>query len=315
MMIECDQSVLGSNAVRVLCDYLCKTMNVPATALEKLVLVSEAGFGSAVHTLQAQAASAQGYTNNSFYTAVGKTIPRKLSDGTVVSTIVCRQELVQAVFIGIESKKHIAEWHPVSQQGWYVLHHEFGHALDNFLRSDASDSGATMSTLQQIGEHYTGLLLSEFAASFHSGHAMSAEVYNDEIRSTAETLTKMLVEIEDKKRHFSPASSPLFPLAATVSQTMWLTLAQYAKVFGSRTSNEVLRAGELVYWEGANPRSIAVLESFRGELEAIRELYPNWTANVDSQLFACWDELCLANGYTFEFWPTGEEEFYFIPTT
>jgi hypothetical protein len=288
-------------------------MKVPPGALEKLVLAGEAEFGPAVLSAQALVSSTEGYTNNSYYTAVGKTIPRKLVDGAVTSTIICRQELIQAVFIGIESKKPIDEWQPVPQQGWYVLHHEVGHALDHHQRCDAHVSSEKFTSLRQIGGHYTDMLLSEFAASFHSGHAMAPAVYADEIRSTTETLTEMFVEIEEKKCQHAAGSSSLFSLAATVSQTMWLTLVQYAKIFGSRAVNDSLKSQPLVYWVDANPETIAALESYGEALESIRVHYPNWTDDTIGQLIDHWEDLCDANGYAFEFSPTGSEEFYFNP--
>ncbi len=286
-------------------------MKVPPGALEKLVLASEAEFGSCVHSAQAVVSSTEGYTNNSYYTAVGKTIPRKQSDGTVTSTIICRQELVQAVLLSIVSEKPIGDWDLVSQQGWYVLHHEVGHALDYHQRRDADVSSEKFTSLRQIGDHYIDLLLTEFAASFHSGHAMVPAVYADEINSTTETLAKMFVEIEGKKRQYAAGSSSLFSLAATVSQTMWLGLVQYAKIFGSRSVNDLHKSQPLVYWVGANPETIATLEGYDGALESLRKAYPNWTADIADQLFECWENLCDANGYAFQFRTPGSEEFYF----
>src|SRR4051812_28674377 len=173
MQVEFKSGIDRERATTVV-EGVAALLEIPESAIERVIIADR--YGEAIAEVLGQP-GAKTHTDTRDMQGVGKTVPRRNTDGKVTSEIVLPTAVVEEA-LGHDAPDFRGD--PLSaERCYYVIGHELGHAKDYAARGvvhpQAVDTGRPF---RLEGHHrYCGrLLLEEYFACTHSGPLVSGRL-------------------------------------------------------------------------------------------------------------------------------------------
>jgi hypothetical protein len=256
----------------------------------------------------------QSLTKSEDYICVGKTMSRRLEDGSIKSSCVLLAGIINEVLGVCIENKDFREWNLMEKQALYVIYHEFGHCMDakyRFQESKREVRGEDkLFRIKNVFRYYSAILADELAACVFSANIMTGEVFELELQNTKAVILNNLKGLEAQKEEYRTDNSKLYELAFSVSGLFWLVLIQYAKLIGNKIGNKKLEKSTIDVWDGASDKTAQILTVFGNNLSKYWRDYPNWNRDFHNSLFDAWNSLALEHGYYFIESPAADSLFW-----
>jgi hypothetical protein len=268
-----------------------RRLALESDAVERVIIASPDKYGQAIARIR----PGSGYTENNIAVGVGKTIPR-VSAGRVVSDIALQTCIFESL-VPVWSEVPTPEsWDPEQQLFIYVVGHEFGHARDHLLRSDAfewDDPRPHDFSIQNAANYYASIVLTDFAACLNASSMMTQGLFKWELIEA----TKRIVSYkQDATKYLSARDTYNRRVVAhVVCQYAWVTMLELAKLYGHAKGNTAIRTAV------QNPERSLVNENCVGNvLDGYGEAYPNWNSELQIQeLISVWEKYVSLVGVKF----------------
>lgn len=282
---------------------LCRQhVELPAGAIDLVVIADEAQFGPTVYELQDAAGQRREYTDRGLNLAVGKTIPFRLTPETVTSRVVLLTNIVFEALTPILAGRAPHEWQVSEQTCFSIICHEWGHGKDNRIRR-ADDDPQLFEGPFRIGEYadyYGSIMMGEVAACALSAGAMTEAVYDLEATQWRELAEQALAAVTAVRIAYQGgAAAKLGQLQTHAAHAFWTICVQYAKLIASAAANPALPQSEPEMWAGAPAGARAALADLAAQVRRMWAAYPNWNEEFSAAFFRAWDALAQTHGYEF----------------
>jgi hypothetical protein len=256
--------------------------------IDRVFIVSPDRFGAAV----ARICPGTIHTNTETMVSAGKTLPRRV-DTRIVSDIVFQSSLFEDLAEVLSDPPASTQWDIDQQKASYIICHEFGHALDYYLRSDVAsvpDPRARPFSIKETSEFYGQIVLTEYAACRNTALAMTNALFHNEMQEAEQRLRECTHQVN----HYLLNPGELTPraLAQFACQGAWFPMVEFAKFYGYASAKPEYREAvlglETIVANGA-PLGDA--------LDRIGSSYPNWNiSNHINELTSIWHSYaCLSN--------------------
>lgn len=272
MRLECDieglvpQPILFEFFERVL-RHSSHRVSFDTALIDRVFIVSPDRFGAAVATIRPGTT----YTNTETMVSAGKTLSRRV--GTrIVSDIVYQSSLFEDLAEVLGDPPASTQWDIDQQKASYIICHEFGHALDYYLRNDVAsvpDPRARLFSIKETSDFYGEILLTEYAACRNSALAMTNALFHNEMQEAGQRLRECIHQV----KHYLLYPEKLTPraLAQFVCQGAWFPMVEFAKFYGYASANAEYRKAVLELETG-----VANGAPLGDALDRIGSSYPNW---------------------------------------
>lgn len=282
---------------------LClRFIDLPEGSLDTLVIADPENFGAAVYEYQDETGHTRRYTDRGHYQAVGKTIPKRMPDETVTSTVIINMQIMDRLIEEFEGGAPYEDWDPQSRLWLYLIVHELGHCKDNYLTRSCEDNPFNFEdefSVRAVAKYNVFILLSEFTACVLSARAAGPDVQQHMIDEWHQSMTELLDAIENQRTDYVSGYIGLRQLADSVAHSFWAFTVQYAKLVGHSIGNsDAMPASE---WNGARPEISELLKDLAAELRRLWDKYPSWPdeSEIINRLLPFWHRFTEAYGYHF----------------
>jgi hypothetical protein len=287
----------ASKNVQAVFNLAMNEIQCPSEAISEVIVAEGERFGEAVKKLS----SCSYYTNNSFYTAVGKTIKFPPESNVTGSGIVIRSEILHHAFKALETEfgNRTAE----EKRDIYAVWHEVGHAKDNLNREWSPSSWnledpSGMFKIRYIAERYTDNVSAEIMACYFSAPACDQQVFDMENDSTSETISEILDDVNKSAIEYDHDVQNLRKIAFQAAQGFWTIMLQYAKLIALIIGNPHLER-RLAVWNTSDDATKSLMVDYVSVVNDLIAGYPKPPESVKERIFEIWKKLALIHGYDF----------------
>lgn len=288
MLIDFKSGIDRGKATKVIED-MASLLEIPEEAIERVIVADR--YGEAIAEVLAQP-GARTHTENSQMRGVGKTIPKRGTDGSVRNTIVLPTSTLEAAFNYLDPA--FSGDRPVAGLLHYVVGHEMGHAKDNAARRTADTATLDIGGPFRVAAHeryWARLLLDEFFACVHSGEAVPPDVFREMVSQKQEGIAGFLDHVFGCLGRFWTKETDARNVKLNVAVTYWRGLVDQATLFGTAIGRgECLETVPSV-WPDLNEKSQALDTKLASALLEFWQAYP--AVDVDAAqetLGALWRE-------------------------
>lgn len=222
--------------------------------------------GDVIANVQASVGLKPDYTKEGHYVVMGRTIGYRVAD-KVQSSIILNSDIFFNVINALAEARKYEEWDFGEHLSFYLMAHEFGHALDNCFREEISVDSALDDDdfdWERLGEHYAPMMLNEFTACRLASKAVTSAVQQDSIKAWEDDVEKFTDILIRKRNAFMTDFRE-------VASAFWLILLQYSKLLGQ--DPEAVKPPTYPNPEWEDPEIAAERNSVLTKLEDLMEGY------------------------------------------
>lgn len=283
---------------RWLVELAAKEIGCPPEAIQQLAITDAANFGPAIH----RHAPGLPFTNNDDYVAVAKTISLPSANGVTPSAIVLRDFVLGGALTAIN--KEFSDRTGDEQRFIYVIWHEVGHALDATRRMeprsypDSVNSPTGLFKIRHLSSFFAGVVLSEIPACWFAASACNQAMFDLELQYDNDVIVRSYQKLKSDANSYRGDPGILRKIAFDGAQLFWVPFVQYGKAIAHLSGNLSL-ARSLYLWPDAPDAAERILGEYSTLLKTLLDSYPETPADFEPRLFALWDRLAKACGFTF----------------
>lgn len=276
------------------------TMGIAPGDIRKVVIADNENYGPAIRGFDPDG----GYTNDSIYRGVGKTVPECSNGSFLGSNLVFNQFLLGCFAPAPDGESRAGEL----EAACYGFFHEIGHCVDNRRRPAQHSPSAPLTTRSHLVRCATlnsASLLDEYAACFFSAAHMSVAGFAYFAESTRGNLESYLGTSAAQRTKYRIGLATLDSVRDAALDAFWRALIEYAKMYALHHGNPSLGPG-LPVWPNESPDTAKLLQDFADGLRLAWNRYPDCLPEFERLVTNTWFALTAAEGYVFEARPQGD---------
>lgn len=290
-----------------LIESVMQAMGAPEECVRGVTLADQEHFGEAVRRCD----PSETYTNGNGLCSAGKTIAH-LGDGRAgPSSVVLLAELFSRALCAARQKgPDVSKWTDDEAVALFIVFHELGHCLDNYvrppLRDDAArDIGTMTGRIDALTRSQFGVLLGELAASLHAARGTRAGVRAHESDSDNGVLLDLLGRLHNMTNEEEPDERRVL---LEVLGAVWFVLIQHSKQLGVAIIVDGDNATVTGHWKCAQAHApvSAALRDAECVMRGLVQRYPNWNIAMKSELQTSALALARSFGYEIDMDPGAE---------